>query len=238
MAKTKRLDDFTEATNLTGAFISGTDAAGNPRKYQLANIVRNKVGDYKTTDTAPTTPLLNQEYDLIGTGVGQSPSGTYTNLLGVGAAPIVIPAPATNYVIMEAKATWNGTYWEPSYQSVFLPNGVTDGSVTTAKLADTSVTAAKIADGVVTPYKTNMFQPGKNLFNSATATSGFFVNGSTGILSANASYVTSDFIPVSALTAYARTNQYQLAYYNASKVYISGLSTVLPVPLIPSQRRH
>ena len=80
--------------------------------------------------------------------------------------------------------------------------------------------------GTLTNYVSNnsLFLPNKNLFNPATATQGFNIVFSTGNLTANSGFTTSDFIPVSGSTSYARTNQWQMAFYNSGKTYISGLS--------------
>ncbi|WPU91785.1 SGNH/GDSL hydrolase family protein [Mucilaginibacter sabulilitoris] len=121
MAKTQKFDDLPPITNLTGAKIVGLTAGGEDAQFPLDNIVRNSIGSFKTTDTAPIGPLLNQSVELIGTGVGSSPSGTYTNLHGVSGTGIVIPSPSLGNVIINAKGTWNGTYWIPSYQEITLP---------------------------------------------------------------------------------------------------------------------
>lgn len=54
---------------------------------------------------------------------------------------------------------------------------------------------------------------------------GFFVNWTTGVLAANAIYSTSGFIPVSASTDYYSNEGVFIAFYDASKVFISGSSS-------------
>lgn len=101
--------------------VLGLDDEGNTVLFNLSLLSRDSLGEFKTTDAAPATPLLNQYYDLIGTGPGSVPSGTYTNLLGNGGTPIVIPSPAAGNGILWAKARWNGTYWVPVWQERALP---------------------------------------------------------------------------------------------------------------------
>jgi lysophospholipase L1-like esterase len=74
-------------------------------------------------------------------------------------------------------------------------------------------------------YKnTDFITTGKNLFNKTTATDNFYVDSATGLLVSNASFAVSDFIPVSASIAHIKNSDYSIAYYDSSKVYISGQS--------------
>ena len=78
-------------------------------------------------------------------------------------------------------------------------------------------------DGSVTPTKTSFFKIGKNLFNKNTVVIGFFVIETTGVLSPNGTYNTSDFIKILPSTAYTRSGaDGRIAYYDINKVYISG----------------
>lgn len=66
----------------------------------------------------------------------------------------------------------------------------------------------------------------KNLFNKATVTAGFFIDPSTGALTSNASFGTSDFIPVEPATAYygasAVNNMRFVAYFAEDRALITG----------------
>ncbi|MBB6109706.1 GDSL-like Lipase/Acylhydrolase family protein [Mucilaginibacter lappiensis] len=121
MAKTQKFKDLPLIADLTGVNVVGLTAAGQDIRVPLAGIVRNSLGDFKTTDTAPVGPLLNQTVNLIGTGDGSKPQGTYTNLLKAAATPIVIPVPAAGNGIFEAKARWTGSFWVPSWWEGPLP---------------------------------------------------------------------------------------------------------------------
>jgi len=61
-----------------------------------------------------------------------------------------------------------------------------------------------------------------NLYISATSTPNFFINSVNGTLTASGSYCASDFIAVKPQKYYTRTNNTHIAFYNSSKVYISG----------------
>jgi len=68
---------------------------------------------------------------------------------------------------------------------------------------------------------------GKNLFNLAAddVAVGYFPSNTTGVLQANASYSTSGFIPVVAGLQYTVSSKHYWAWYNSSKVFISGTSS-------------
>jgi hypothetical protein len=66
----------------------------------------------------------------------------------------------------------------------------------------------------------------KNIFDLTDITVGSFVVYSTGVLSVNASYSVSNYIPVSPNTQYVVSgSSEQLAFYTSAKVYISGLTS-------------
>lgn len=70
----------------------------------------------------------------------------------------------------------------------------------------------------------NTFKQGsKNLFNKETVTSGKYVNYLTGALTTSATYSASDYIPILANTAYTLSLAQQIAFYDAAKVFISGV---------------
>lgn len=74
----------------------------------------------------------------------------------------------------------------------------------------------------VTPDLTSFLTLGKNLFNKDTVNTGEYIAETNGELSVNASYNASDYIRVSADTAYYANEINRIAYYDNSKVFISG----------------
>ncbi|AEF25707.1 SGNH/GDSL hydrolase family protein [Streptococcus parauberis] len=88
-----------------------------------------------------------------------------------------------------------------------------------------------IIDGTVTPDNLIdhplFIEKGVNLFNKATANYGFFVAYQDGkIYSTELDFYVSDFIKIEPNTSYAKNDGsgQQLAFYDSSKVFISGLS--------------
>lgn len=99
-------------------------------------------------------------------------------------------------------------------------------------LSTDSVTTASIQKQAVTVDKAAFFVPGKNLFDKSAVTTGYYVNNSTGNLIANASYSASDYMPVIAGQNYTQSYSHQTAFYDANKVYISGV-LALGTPTTP-----
>lgn len=63
---------------------------------------------------------------------------------------------------------------------------------------------------------------GKNLFDKFKVTIGYTVSNTTGLLSIDSTYDTTDFIKVNSSTSYIKSNTLNLAYYDINKVFISG----------------
>lgn len=94
-----------------------------------------------------------------------------------------------------------------------------------ATVKDASLTTAKYAPGSVTPSVVNFLQASKNLFNKATVTVGQFM-GNNGVLTPNASYNVSDYIPVSPGTQYygygAPNDMRMYCYFDANHNVVAG----------------
>lgn len=66
---------------------------------------------------------------------------------------------------------------------------------------------------------------GKNLFNKDTVTPGFYVNQSTGVLTANATMNASDFILIGGMSSLIESHANQAAYFDKNKVYVGAKSS-------------
>ncbi|PEB86075.1 hypothetical protein COM94_16950 [Bacillus thuringiensis] len=79
----------------------------------------------------------------------------------------------------------------------------------------------------------------KNLFNKDSVTAGYVVVYNSGVLYPMAGYNASDYIEIASNTSYrlSGTNE-QLAFYDESKKYISGLATGNSLNVSPSNARY
>jgi hypothetical protein len=68
------------------------------------------------------------------------------------------------------------------------------------------------------------YTSGKNIYNpnDSNVATGFYVDGTNGVLVANASYKTTGFIEVIGGSSYALSYKSQLAWYDINKIFISG----------------
>lgn len=85
---------------------------------------------------------------------------------------------------------------------------------------------ATVGDGTVTPIKTSFFKEvTKNLFDKSARTVGYYVDYLTGMLVEFVGVDVSAFIQVLPSTVYHRTHDNRVAFYDADKVFISGINT-------------
>ncbi len=208
-----------------GSKVLGLDDQNNTVLFPLSLLTYNNLGTFQEADPAPPAALLNQSYQLIGTGVSATPSGTYTNLPGVNNAPLVIPAAAAGTQIINARALWNGNFWVALYDVVSITSttdNVIAGNTTALSsnalinyLATNPLSWIKMADLITTVTGKNMLNPA-----AADVSLGYYIYAN-GSLLANASYNTSGFIQITAGSTYTFNPVKYYAWYDANKVFIS-----------------
>lgn len=103
---------------------------------------------------------------------------------------------------------------------------ISNGAVVASKIAPGAVTTEKILAGSVYPRSASFFELSKNLFDKAASTIGYYI-GNDGVLVQSASYVVSDFIPITvgstyALSVGAGSGVRFTCYYDANKAFIAG----------------
>ena len=92
----------------------------------------------------------------------------------------------------------------------------------TSPVADGSINSTALAASAVTPSKTDFLQLGKNKFNKATVTIGYYVTNAN-VTAANATYDTSDYIKVVAGTAYKSSHNIRFScYFDANYAVVAG----------------
>ncbi|MCD8905875.1 BppU family phage baseplate upper protein [Staphylococcus chromogenes] len=85
-----------------------------------------------------------------------------------------------------------------------------------------------INDKAVTHNKTDFITTGKNIFNPYSLLENKLISYTTGLISDNNFYITSDFLPVQSSTQYTQSNSDVIVFYDNNKQFISGLSRVTP----------
>lgn len=131
-------------------------------------------------------------------------AGTYTNNGG-----LVITV--SNQIVL-ISVTGTQTIFE---QAIF-PITLTIDAVPTPA----STNAVK-SGGVVTYTDEQLYVDSKNLFNKDTITDGIYIADANGGITNNASYYTSDFIPIEPSTSYVAVSE-RMNFYTSAKVWISG----------------
>lgn len=94
-------------------------------------------------------------------------------------------------------------------------------------IGQSAVATSNLADYCVNAKKTDFLKTGKNLFSKSIATIGFFINPSTGVLAASASFDTSALIPVTSGTSYKASSGIRFSCYfaaNGSTVVVGGIN--------------
>lgn len=181
-------------------------------EFQLDDLTETFKGS-ATTSTNPGTPTGRAWYLTSGTG-------TYTNF--------------DNLVVSELFGIliYNGSAWElieheitvdmSDYVKNIMESDLDADGNRIINLPDlVNETDALSGESADSKY----IELGKNLFNKDTVTTGYYVNASTGNLSGNASYQATDYIAVVAGESYTRTLGVYHAWYDSSKVFISGSSS-------------
>ena len=102
--------------------------------------------------------------------------------------------------------------------------GLEQGQVN-AVLGEGNVLTDNIQNHVVTPIKTSFLtETYNNLLKYATFESNKAINNTTGEVYETDGFSVSDFIQVEPSTKYVHSHNYNIAYYNENKVFISGLA--------------
>lgn len=182
-------------------FFAKADATGLANKntvQELSNLLRT-VDDtaFKGSIAIADVPSENGWYFA-------SESGTYTNCGG-----LVIDT-TDNIAIIIVSGTFD------TFNKIDIPVNITIDATPT----DGSTNAVQ-SGGVVAYTEEQLYVGSKNLFNKDTITDGIFIADASGAITNNASYYTSDFIPIEPSTAYVAVSE-RMNFYTSAKVWISG----------------
>ncbi len=144
MADTIKQNEFTVATDLTGALVTGINSSGQPRNFPLASIVRPE-GNYITAASSPPSGAryAGETYYVEPTSYG-------TALPNFGG--LTIPVEDAGKIVFNGKVVYNNGAWQAKWSSAVKP--VAPG-ITTVANPYTSRTyalnelATQVFDGVV-----------------------------------------------------------------------------------------
>lgn len=139
-----------------------------------------------------------------------------------GAAYLRCTVPVANWGSFQVESGGAPTTFESFYLGFGVPGGAPIRL--TSPLPTAFVKTTTLADAAVTPGKTSFLQPGKNLFNlnDADVAIGYYVNSTNGNVEANAPYNATGFIPIAGGAIYTLSYKHHIAWYDASKAFISG----------------
>ncbi len=215
-----------------GYYLAGSGALTSNSTYNTSGFIPVTSGQ---TYTASPSVRFWEWYTAASTGSSISISAfTLTN------ATLTAPSTANYCRVTYNNSTWSTSQFElGSSATTFAAYGnqIISSLIPSATIADGSVTTSKLVTGAVTPLQTNFIQKGSNLFNilDPDCAISFFVNYTTGVLTASSgSYNTTGYIPVSAGQQYTMSDKHQIAYYNASKVYVSGDNSTGTTQTVPT----
>ena len=196
---------FNKATATVGSYITNANAILANATYDVSAYIAVIAGTaYTSSHNIRFSCYYDANYNVVAGGTTVNIT-TFTPPAGAAYIRVTIFHTDINVFQLEVGAT--ATTYE-SYRYNLLDAGsvpialtLTDGQVVEAKLADLAVTTNKVAIAAITPEKTNFMKIGKNKFNKASVTTGYYITN-TGSILANATYDISDYIPVIVGTAY------------------------------------
>ncbi|WBF53825.1 SGNH/GDSL hydrolase family protein [Macrococcoides canis] len=112
-------------------------------------------------------------------------------------------------------------------------------SITGEKLSDNTIEDINIKDKTITPQKTTFFVQSVNQFDKSKVTTGYYVNHTTGALSANNNYSASDYIATKPNTEYTRSNNLlYYAFYDSSHKFIPISNTATKTIVSPANTAY
>lgn len=208
----KNLANPNDPDVLLGYYVDSTN--GNP----TSNASYNATGFIPITAGATYALSVKHQiawYDASKQYISGSPSadGNKTQAAPAGAAFLRCTVPVSSWATFQVEVGSVGTPYVP-YAPTIPP----------AQLRDGGLTEGKFGPSAIGFRHTKFIQSGRNLFNPADpdVVLGYYIDATNGSLVANAIYNTSGYIPVAGGGQYTVSYKNQLAWFDASKAYISG----------------
>lgn len=115
----------------------------------------------------------------------------------------------------------NSKVWSMANMGQDVKEAMTGGSV--AVVGENTILSENIVNNQIDFYKTKFLKCGKNLFNKENAIIGKYVSNGNGEINTNNNYFASDFISVLGGVNYTTNLHDQVAFYDSSYNFISGV---------------
>jgi len=168
--------------------------------------------------------------NIVAGGINSIDTTATTFTAPVDAAYVRITINVASLAIFQLEAGAISTTYE-AYKATLIGE---NGEQIVAPISENSVTSLALQAQSVLPSKTNFLQASKNLFNKVSATIGKYINGNSGELADNATYDTSDYIPVVALAQYTSNRSMRFhAFFDENKNFIVGGSNTASTTFTP-----
>ncbi len=169
------------------------------------------LNDYAASNTVSLASKADISYvdTQIAVVASGTPKGVYATLVALQTA---FPTGDTGIYVVAADGHWY--YWD------------------TAAWADGGAyQATEIADDTIKKEKVYQNAPTANLFDINEATDGYYVNWNNGNLAASGIYCATGYIPVTGSEDYTLSKCDHYAWYDSSKVFVSGAAPGSAVPV-------
>ncbi|OZI09577.1 hypothetical protein BWI93_03065 [Siphonobacter sp. BAB-5385] len=246
MVPGKNLFDKNDPGNVTGKYVRfDTGSLADNATYLATSLIPVSGNTtYSATIIRQTAYYTASKTYISGINITDSTS-SFTTPANAAYVRMSIPTTLVNVEAYQIELGSVKTAYEP-FSPVLSGVAIPDNSVTANKIANNSINASKLSGGSVTadkisngaigsdkiaveavsPSQTNFIKPGKNKFNINDSGNviGKYVSSTNGNLVDNSTYNSTHFIPVIPGTTYYPSFKHQLAFYDSSKIYISGLS--------------
>src|SRR5699024_5017795 len=105
-----------------------------------------------------------------------------------------------------------------------MKSNISDQAVTAFVLEDGVIKTSKLSNDAVAREKTSFLKTGKNIFNKNDVLLGKILSYTTGKITDNKNYVSSNYIPVIPNTNYIQNYSEIVLFYTQNKTFISGIA--------------
>ena len=217
----KNLFNINAADNELGVFIGSSGNTTASGSYNTTGFIKAVAGEEYTASWVRFWRFYDSEKNAIGSNISNVSAGAYTATAPAGAAyqrlSIAVGSVWSNLQLEEGDTA---TAYEPYTTTITLP-----GLQITAAQGEAFMLKGANIGNTQLP---ELLERTVNLFDKEDITPGNFINWNTGALAVNEDYDASGFMPVQESTQYVKKgggSTLHRAWYNSSKVFISGDQT-------------